>query len=338
MVAWGEPEGSDGRAAPAAAPGPPPVFSVETDPSAPVSQRFDYYTAQMSEYVFPLTVSDPDEDFRGSFAIQPLGRVATGMFDGSRATVRRTPSDIARQESDCFFLLQSGIEPTAIRAPAQAAVVNPGELMVAYADELFEVTTLRRYNCRIWTVPRALVAPSSRVASRLHGGIHLPRGHGVTAMLSSYLAELARQSATLSPEALGAFSSNLGQLVAIAGGASDLDETRHGAAAGQLSMVKQCIEHQLSNPLLSPARVASACGISKRKLYALFEGSGETFGEYVMSRRLDEARARLLRSARPVTEIIYDLGFNSPAAFYRGYRARFDEAPGDTRAALREQA
>jgi transcriptional regulator GlxA family with amidase domain len=80
--------------------------------------------------------------------------------------------------------------------------------------------------------------------------------------------------------------------------------------------------------------VAHACGISVRKLHALFERADGSFSHHILARRLDEARATLANHTlrdRSIADVAFGLGFNSLATFYRNYRARFDETPGDTR-------
>lgn len=113
------------------------------------------------------------------------------------------------------------------------------------------------------------------------------------------------------------------------------DQIIHAARrARQLAQLHQVIDERLADPLLSPRRVAAECGISPRTLHALFAQSGVSFATYVTHGRLAEARERLKDAAtveRPISEIAFALGFNSLATFYRVYRARYGEAPGDTR-------
>lgn len=168
-------------------------------------------------------------------------------------------------------------------------------------------------------------------------GMRLPMGSPIAAILQAYVGAFDRQMDALPPGAPAAFASNLGMLVAIAANArAAQDVGTLGLAAGQLALVRQQIERRLADPLLSPARIAQACGISVRKLHGLFDGEGEgnSFSQHVRDRRLDEARATLANHtlrARPIADVAFGLGFNSLSTFYRNYRERFGETPGDTR-------
>lgn len=90
-----------------------------------------------------------------------------------------------------------------------------------------------------------------------------------------------------------------------------------------------------SDPQLSPARAANAIGMSVRKLHMLFTRTGKTFGEWLLERRLEEAR-RLLASpaaaGRPIADIAMATGFGDLSTFYRAFRAKYGGTPGRMRA------
>ena len=65
-----------------------------------------------------------------------------------------------------------------------------------------------------------------------------------------------------------------------------------GARTAHLHRICQTIETLLSDPDLSPSRVAEEHGVSLRYMQKLFTAEGSSFSHYVRSRRLE-------RSARP---------------------------------------
>lgn len=55
--------------------------------------------------------------------------------------------------------------------------------------------------------------------------------------------------------------------------------------------------------------------------------TGETANQYVVNRRLSAAAARLAATARPISEIAYDVGFNDLSYFNACFRSTFGCAP-----------
>lgn len=108
------------------------------------------------------------------------------------------------------------------------------------------------------------------------------------------------------------------------------------AAARHWALLCQSIEALLSDPGLSPSKLAAAHNISTRHLHRLFKHAGTSFGEYVRARRLarcqtDLADQRL--TALPVTEIALRWGFNDSSHFSRCFKKTYGCTARDFRAA-----
>ena len=83
---------------------------------------------------------------------------------------------------------------------------------------------------------------------------------------------------------------------------------------------------------LNLAAVARHCGVSEGHLSRLFHHStGLTFREYVAQVRLEHARALLIHTAKGVTEIAFESGFQSVSQFHRVFRKTFGATPGAVR-------
>jgi len=75
--------------------------------------------------------------------------------------------------------------------------------------------------------------------------------------------------------------------------------------------------------------VARHSGVSEGHLSRLFHhATGLTFREYVAQVRIEHAKALLLQSAKGVTEIAYESGFQSLSQFHRVFRKVFGTTPG----------
>lgn len=108
-----------------------------------------------------------------------------------------------------------------------------------------------------------------------------------------------------------------------------------GVAMAQLTVIRRFIETHLAEPDLSTDWVARRVGVSRSKLYRLFDPFGGV-GGYIRDRRLRRALLALSdrRSLhRPIYDIALDAGYSSDAAFSRAFRARYGMAPRDIRRA-----
>jgi len=64
------------------------------------------------------------------------------------------------------------------------------------------------------------------------------------------------------------------------------------------------------------------------------KATGLTFTDYVSRVRLEEARTRLLNPNLRVSEIAYDVGFQSLTQFNRTFKRVFGQSPSEYRARL----
>jgi AraC-like DNA-binding protein len=96
--------------------------------------------------------------------------------------------------------------------------------------------------------------------------------------------------------------------------------------------VRACrhIDRELFSASLTPDSIAAAVGVSRRKLYRLFEAHGGVHRE-ITARRLDRAHEILAGAATytRIKQVAYALGFQSAAHFSRSFKQRFGHSPGD---------
>ena len=84
---------------------------------------------------------------------------------------------------------------------------------------------------------------------------------------------------------------------------------------------------------LSLADVAKAAGASVFHFCKVFhKATGLKFTDYVARVRLEDARTRLLNPNLRVSEIAYDVGFQSLTQFNRTFKRVFGQSPSDFRA------
>jgi AraC-like DNA-binding protein len=70
-------------------------------------------------------------------------------------------------------------------------------------------------------------------------------------------------------------------------------------------------------------------------LHSRFKQVGQTFGQWILTHRLNACQAALgdpQQQSRNIAEIAYSCGFNDLSYFNRSFRTRFDMTPGEYRA------
>ena len=105
-------------------------------------------------------------------------------------------------------------------------------------------------------------------------------------------------------------------------------ETRSGLTVVAEAMA--FVEAQISDPDLSPARVASALSISTRTLCRAFQREGVTVSSWIRMRRLELARQDLqspLMAGHTIGAIAARRGIIDPAHFSHSFKERFGISP-----------
>ena len=101
--------------------------------------------------------------------------------------------------------------------------------------------------------------------------------------------------------------------------------------------IRAFIDAHLADPDLSPAQIASACGISLRRLHRSFADTSWSVCGWIRRRRLEQCRQALLdptQDGLSITQIAFRWGFNDAAHFSRSFRDAYQQTPRDARRRL----
>jgi AraC-like DNA-binding protein len=309
---------------------------------APPEERLGFWRERFGRLAYVFTPGEgPDDAFRA----QARGAVAGGFalleVETSLERRRRTEADSALDKTDAV-LVRRFRRPAVWRAGPRSAPVDltfePGDICVSAGEWPFEEVSPGGAAFLILIVPREALSPLIP-GGRILRPFKLAAGAPLGSLLGAAL-EAARAQTPLLPDTLTeAVLRHLCGLLALACSASaeDSEQPPDSARSAQLAAVKRHVEANLTNPDLSPAGVAAACGVSLRQLHRLFEPSGTSFARYVLRQRLIRCRdaiAGAMGTGRSVIDVAYGWGFNSMATFYRAFAGEFGAAP----AALRETA
>ncbi len=147
------------------------------------------------------------------------------------------------------------------------------------------------------------------------------------------LAYLLSQTPVVAAEALGAFQ-RIVQLAAKQIALKVTDQLVDPEVSMPPSVKKACayIRARALVDDISLGEVARHCSVSEGHLSRMFHHStGLTFREYLTQVRVERAKSLLTHSARSITEIAFESGFQSLSQFHRAFRKAYGVSPGEMR-------
>jgi AraC family transcriptional activator of tynA and feaB len=299
------------------------------------AEQFAYWREVVCETWFGLwaerTSAGP---FHASIELHGIGDAQMARAHLPVHRMGRSVSEIARlpQTAYCLHHLHEGTVHGVYQGTEYTA--GPGDLLLfdtAERCDSFVITQPVRTT--ILHVPHHLIdgqlAPLNRALVRVHGGA------GMGALLASYMTSLSQTVSTLPPEAMSKATSILCDLaVAAFQPGAPFDPNQSGIRQARLATARQFITNNLADPELSIGKVAAHLKVSPRSVQKLFECAGSTLSEMLVSARLDacyRALSDTRQSRRTIADIAFGHGFNDLSWFYRCYKQRWSETPGDTR-------
>ncbi|WP_027686110.1 helix-turn-helix domain-containing protein [Rhizobium leguminosarum] len=158
-------------------------------------------------------------------------------------------------------------------------------------------------------------------------------------LLTGYLTGLETNLGNLTIEEVPRIIQTIGDMV-VAGAASSTrtDTGQNQTNMGLMERAHRYIHVNLHSENLTPDMMCRALGISRTRLYQLFEANGGVLN-YIRKRRLLQAYADLSNSAdhRPISEIAEAAGFEVAANFTRAFIHEFKLSPREIRRTVATQ-
>jgi len=300
----------------------------------PVSDRLDAWLSNAKQICGDCRFHFPKQiPFHGSIVRRVLGGQAFTRFASTPVSFAKFPV-VSEGAEDPGCILITQLE--GIRRYCQngsVALLTPGDTTLIDAGRPW--TSDCSDNCaRLY-----LRAPRWFVQDRLRIGLLpvLPRiqaryGLGATLfrLATSMYAEAESMSAEEGTFAIEAYLDIFSGCVT----RPESAPTKLDHCAQLRPRVEHFIEKHLSEPLLSPAIIAAAAGISVRHLHRIIAGTGCTVAGWIRERRLERCRTDLadpgLRE-RSITDIAFYWGFSDSAHFSHCFRQEFGVYPREFR-------
>ncbi|MCX5134336.1 MULTISPECIES: AraC-like ligand-binding domain-containing protein [unclassified Streptomyces] len=269
----------------------------------------------------------------GSIVSHQLGPLRISTVQAGPQVVRRDRRLIARDSRETVILSLQNRGTAVKEQDGRESRIAPGGFSLSDSSRPFSKKLADGFSFTSFQFPRDELRVRDEDL-RAVTATSFPGDEGTAALLAMYLAGTAREAA--------AFDHGVGGRVAAT--ALDLlvllidercgrfvpDAPEHAAAS--LVRVKEHVVRNLSDPDLSPSRIAEANFMSVRYVHKLFQLDGTTVGGWMRAQRLERCRRDLLRPrARDlgVAAIAHRWGFVSASHFSRAFRAAYGMAPRD---------
>lgn len=316
----------------------PATFFATAGPGG--ANRFEAWRASISVLFDTAPLArDTLEGFHASVHATHLGQLLLGDLHFGAQRFARSSARAAHDGLD-HYLVQWYREGGFVGQHG-----SDDDLRVAPGDVVFfdmartQHTVAQKSHVLSLIVPRALGdaafgAVVGTDATRLHGSV-LRAGSVFGGLLADHLAALHRRLPTIGmAQADDVVRATTHMLAAcLRPSQRTLAEAQGGIEAVTLERIQRHIARHLGAPL-TPEALCQAFGISRHRLYQLFEPLGGV-ARYVQQRRLQRAFQTLSNPAYRrlrVADVATRLGFSSEAHFSRAFRSTFGHTPSDVRA------
>ncbi len=259
------------------------------------------------------------------------------MIEGysSAETLERTARTIARSNIDHISLTVRSQGGFGLDVEGRATEVHTGDICVL---DMTRRSALRSTGYKSFTLilPRTLLEPHVADIDALHGRV-LPRGSALNAMLAAHMRTLYAQAPSLTLSDIHAAGhATAAMIAAFAGASSDgRGMIAEVTANASLKACRKAIDASLHDPWLGPDFLCDKLGVSRAKLYRMFEPLGGVT-LYIQRRRLMHAYRFIIDPAyaqERISAIAMRCGFGNVSAFNRAFRQAHGMSPTELRAA-----
>ena len=307
---------------------------VQQGLTSSVATSFDHWKHLVAESFVPLAARTADVDgFRGRMRSRVLDRMSIVEVTATSHEVHRTPALIA-QAHERYFKLNLQLEGTGLLIQDnREAVLQPGDLAIYDTNRPYTLTFEEQARIMVVMFPcDALSLPTDYV-----GQLAAVRmgATGLSEIVGQFIRQLSENLDVLNGPSGSRLATNALDLVSTMLHAEmDMTPDRMKPQALLAVSVREYIDANLSDPLLSPASIAAAHFISTRHLHNVFHESGTTVASFIRSQRLDGARRDLrdpLHAGKSVGTVAARWGFLDAAHFSRTFRDAFGVPPSDWR-------
>ncbi len=292
---------------------------------------FDFWRETVCRAVLNVETEAPDpaQSFAGSLIGQSYGDIRVASFRSTGHDVVRTARHIAHGADEGILVSLQEQGDCQLSQGEERLLLRPGEIGLVDSARPFRLSFVQEVRRTVAVLPRRallLKAPWLASARTRRIALDAPFLH----LARQHLLMLGRTEEALDETAANLLAENLCNLIALSTGGS----TEVGREDRLLEAIQSYCRRRLSSPSLSPATTAAHFNISVRTLHMRFAGTGQSFGAWLRTSRLEAARRALLdprRRHESIATIAYGTGFSELSAFNRSFQQIYGQTPSQFR-------
>jgi len=292
----------------------------------PASDRIDAWQWNAQQICGDCRFQRPKTSFYGAIEIRQVEGLRMTRFSSSPLSFWKWPSETANSDNrGCIVITQLAGNRRYVQNGC-TVLLNPGDTTLIDSGRPWSSscgTECARLYLRVpfWMMESRLRLRDIPIAQRISGA------GGVGVILSRLSQSLYEEAERLKEEEAAAALDAYFQVLSTCIGGAESGKRRDPELQ---SRIQRFINEHLADPGLVPAEIAAAAEISVRHLHRIFSSTGNTLGDCIRARRLEQCRNDLanprLRN-KTITEIAFSWGFSESAHFSRSFRKQFGICP-----------
>jgi AraC-like DNA-binding protein len=294
------------------------------------AEAFCLFRETICTAFMPWTPEFYGKDFVGRVENIALGNGAVGRVRMSPIVAVKTKSDISRSPIDCIHgnLIISG--ELKIEQGGATNIAKRGDLILYESFSPVTLTERPDASCDnlAFIIPTSAFSNSQDIDHKF-SNVLIP-SEKLAGPLAGCLTMLTQTLRTAPVEELAAVFQACIALLPMSVGLIESSRQNNLPKNYLLTRILDYIDHALSDPELSPSRVAQQFGISVRYLHKLFVQLGTTFSSHITAERLKRIKRdlELGTGRRPsISALAYRWGFNDLSTFHRAFKKEFGCTP-----------
>ncbi|MFI0451176.1 helix-turn-helix domain-containing protein [Actinomadura sp. 6N118] len=313
-------------------------MDVVSTAEVPAGERFAFWREVNSKLWVPYELRcEPrlQHGFQAEVGVSEFGPVQATLMTTMPHLVHRTPK-LIRQTDPEVFKLGCIVRGHGMVAQAdRRADLEVGDLVLFDTSRPYQggfAPDVAAGRLLLLRFPRSLLPLPARELRRL-SAVRIPGAHGIGALSSKFMLQLARHMHELSPADTARLSTlTIDLLTTALANALEVQGAvpSHTRRRALLAQIHAFIRANLGDPNLTSEAIAAALHISRSYLDKLFQAEGHTTAGWIRQRRLEQCRRDLtdpLLAARPINAIAARWGFTSPAHFSQAFRSTYGLSP-----------
>ena len=302
----------------------------------PTEHRVDAFRAAFGQASVPCRIQHlgPPAEVHARMHLWRYGRANLFTTDSSGFRLVRTARHVRQEDPPVVAL---AVQSRGLGEFTQFGADQPvgtGELMLNDLRAPYAFSWSGRGGSRAFQVPSDQLGLSPDVVRAAAPRLRASPLHD---LVRDHLVRMVRDADRLSHDPA---SANLGTATtelmrALLVSAAAPDRLRAAVRAETLATrVLTYVRQHLTDPELTPERIAAAHNVSVRQLYKVCAEAGVSLEQWVIEQRLEAARAELVAPAgrrRSIAAVARSCGFSDPSHFARRFRAAYGATPREWR-------